>query len=411
MKLILIIVILLFAGPDDDHKHDHADDHADKQPDAHTQEHADEVKLTAEAIQRNGIRVEAVSQRPLVATFTVPARVAFNAEQMAHVGTVVRGRVTEMKARLGDMVKKGDELVILESTDLAEAQSEYLQKRTAVAVAESAVAPAQQSSQRARTLYDQSQGIPLGEVQKREAELKAAEGAALTAKAALSAARDRLELLGMSASDIEKLEKTGALNPKTAIRAPIDGEVVQREITLGELVTPEDEAILVLANLSTLWVLADVPEARLGEVAVGSAAKVRLTAQREHSYEGKVSYISPALDANTRTARVRIELPNGKLVRPGMFASVELTASGGGAPVLAIPDEAVLSVEGETAVFVPVEGEENTFAKRVVEVGRPIGGMVPILAGLRAGEQVVVSGAFILKAELGKSEAGHSHDH
>jgi cobalt-zinc-cadmium efflux system membrane fusion protein len=376
------------------------------------QGHVDEVKLTPDAIQRHGIKVAAATKKTLTPTLNVPARVTFNTEAMAHVGSAVQGRATEIKARVGDSVKKGDELLVVESPALGEAQSDYLQKRTAVAVAASAVEPAQDAADRAKKLYDQNQGIALGEVQKRQAEFKAAQGALQTAEAAARAAENRLHLLGMDHKAVDGLLSSKEINPRYVIRAPIAGQVIEREVTLGELVAPEKEALLVLADPSTLWVIADVPEARLKDVAVGAVAQVRIAAVGEEPVAGKVSLIAPSLDPNTRTAQVRIEVQNndGK-TKPGMFATAVLASSQAacGRAVLAVPDEAVQTVEGGPAVFVPVDGEPNTFAKRAVSVGSAVGGVVPITSGLKEGEQVVISGSFILKAELGKGEAAHEH--
>jgi len=147
-------------------------------------------------------------------------------------------------------------------------------------------------------------------------------------------------------------------------------------------------------------------------VAIGAAAQVRIAAVDDEAVSGNLSFIAPSLDPNTRTAQVRIEVKNdhGKL-KPGMFATAVLAScrEAAGQLVLAVPDEAVQTVEGGPAVFVPVEGEPNTFAKRAVGVGPAVGGMVPITSGLKEGEPVVVSGSFLLKAELGKGEAAHEH--
>jgi cobalt-zinc-cadmium efflux system membrane fusion protein len=374
--------------------------------------HSDEVKLTADAIQRYEIKVAAVSRQQLSPTLTVPARVSFNTEAMAHVGALVKGRAIEIKARVGDAVKKGDELLVVESSELGEAQSDFLQKQTAASVAESAIEPANNAAERARKLFDQNQGIALAEVQKRQAELKAAEGALQSAQAAQTAAENKLHLMGMSQDAVKALAKSTEIDPHYVVRAPIAGQVVQREVTLGELVAPEKEALLVLANMGTLWVLANVPETRLRDVARGAKARVTIAAISDEAFEGKVSFISPTLDQDTQTALVRIDVANGGDLKPGMFATAEIVAdrSPASAPTtLAVPEDSVQTVEGAPAVFVPVEGEANTFAKRAITVGKSVGGMVPILSGLKEGEQIVVHGSFILKAELGKSEAAHEH--
>jgi RND family efflux transporter MFP subunit len=211
----------------------------------------------------------------------------------------------------------------------------------------------------------------------------------------------------MSQAAIARLNESKGIQPRYSITAPIDGQVTEREVTLGELVNPDKEALLVLADVRTLWVLADVPEARLAEIAVGSPARITVAAAGSAPLQGKVSLIDPALDPTTRSARVRIEVASqGGVIRPGMFAQAEITASAGaGDPVLAIPDGAVQTVEGGPTVFVPVHGEEHTFAKRPITVGRAVGGLVPVLSGLMEGDLVVTAGSFVLKADLGKSEA------
>lgn len=387
----------------------HGDDH-DEEGRARGEEHSDEVVLTQEAIRRSGIRVSRAKAQVLSSTFVAPARIAYDAEQMAHIGSVVEGRIVEIKARVGDQVKKGDVLLVVDSPALGEAQSDFLQKRTAVEVAQPNIELAQSGYDRAKELFDKNQGISLTEVQKRQGEVVAAKGALRSAEAAFTAAENRLHLLGISQKVVEELIKTGEINPKYEIRAPIDGRVIEREVTLGELVGPEKEKLMVLADLSVVWVLADVPEAKLGEVPENAKVQIVVPALGEQSFEGTVSFVSPELDPATRTARLRVEVPNTeRRLRPGMFARAEVAAGGSTEPVVAISHEAVQTVEGEPAVFVPVEGEPNTFAKREVGVGSSVGGMVPVFAGLKAGEKYVSSGSFLLKAELGKAGAAHEH--
>ncbi len=396
------------------HGHDEA---AGESGDAHADhagegEHVDEFVLTPQAIRNNGIKVATAKSQPLTATTVAPARVAYNAEQIAHVGSVVAGRVKELKARIGDQVKKGDTLLIIDSPELGAAQSDYLQKRTTVEIAQPVVTLAKDAYDRAQLLYDESQGISLTEVQKRKGEHQAAQGNVLSASAALTAAENRLHLLGMSKEAVDAIAKTSEIEPTYIVRAPLDGRVIEREATLGELVGPDKERLLMLANLNPVWVFADVPEAKLNQVSVGSKTLITVPAVSGEPFEGKVSYVVPELDPSTRTARVRVEVPNEAMkLLPGMFATAAISAGeGAGAEaVVAVPEQAVQTVEGEPAVFVPVEGEPNTFAKRAVGIGPPIGGMVPVFAGLKEGERYVASGSFLLKAELGKAGAAHEH--
>src|SRR5262245_38915714 len=186
--------------------------------------HADEVKLSAEAIQRYGVKVEPVSRHVLVPTLLVPARVSFNTEAMAHVGSPLHGRVTELKVKVGDSVRKGDALLVIESPELGEAQSDYLQKRAAAQGAGPAVELARSAHERARGLYDKSQGIALTDVQRREADYRAAQAAFLAAQTAASAAENKLHLFGMDQASVEALAASGEVTPRFSIAAPMVGQ-------------------------------------------------------------------------------------------------------------------------------------------------------------------------------------------
>lgn len=378
------------------------------------EEHSDEVVLRPEAIERYGIKVEQASLYRLRPTFVAPARVAFNAEAMAHVGSPLPGRVVELRVRLGDIVSKGDVLLVVESPELGEAQSDFLQKRILAETSVAGVDLAKNALERATRLYDQNKGIALDEVQKREVEFKSAQAAYQTGRSAAVAAENKLHLLGMDQASVEKLSDTGEVHPRLAVIAPLPGRVVEREVTLGELVHPEKEALIVLADTTTLWVLADVPEARLPQVSIGAAAWLKSGAASGHKHEGTVSYVSPMVDPRTRSAQVRVavQCEHGTLL-PGMFVQVELTATDQAdpdpPPVVAVPEDALQTVEGVPSVFVPVPNEPNTFSKRPVTVGKPVAGLVPVYSGLVEGESFVASGSFVLKAELGKASAAHEH--
>lgn len=382
----------------------------------HDHEHSDEVRLTPEAIERHGVRVETATLRALVPRIAAPARVTLNAEAVAHVGSPLRGRIAERRIRLGDLVRKGDELFVIESPELGEAQSDFLQKRILADAAQPAVELAAGALERVRKLHEQGGGIALDEVRKREQEHRAALAAHLAARAAAQAAENRLHLLGMDQPAVDALRDSGEVRPRLALRAPIGGQVIEVEATLGELVGPERESLLTLADLSTLWVLADVPEARLVQVAPGARTWIDAGSLDPHRHEGRVSYIAPLIDSRTRTVAVRaaVQCEDGAL-RPGMFVQMEIAETdptrAEPTPVIAVPAEAVQTFEGRSVVFVPVENEENAFAPRPVTIGRTVGGLLPIVSGLSAGERFVAGGSFILKAELGKAGAEHSCAH
>jgi len=379
--------------------------------------HMDEAILTPEAIQQNGIRVEPAGKHAIGNIITLPGRISYNMEAMAHIGTTVQGRIAEVRVKLGDTVKKDDVLLVIDSPALGEAQSDFLQKQTLLEVAATNMEVAQTSAERAKRLLE-GKGIALGEYQRREGDYKSALGVQKAAKAALTAAANTLRLYGMTDDDIKRLNETAAVDPHYAIRAPLDGQVVQREITLGEVVGPEREALLTLADMKTLWVLAEVPESQVRLVALNASATVTAEALGAGSIPGRVTYIAPELNKETRTLQVRVEIEDGaRVINPGMFAQVSLlcgTASEE-SPVeaLAVPEAAVQMFEGGPTVFVAVPDEPGAFAARPVKVGPSNGTLVPVLSGLEEGTPVVVEGAFVVKAEIakgimeGKTCSGH----
>lgn len=399
----------------DDHGHERTTSEGEAEDHPHAEEiHADEVTLTPEAIEEHGVRTTRVERRVLSTLITAPGRVSYNLEAMAHVGTPVEGRIADVRVRLGDIVQRGDTLLVIESPALAEAQSDFLQRRGQREVTRAARDVAQSAADRARAL-SASGGISRGELQRREGELRQAEGALIAAQSAVTAAENLLHVYGMDQGAVESLARSGEIDPRFDVTAPIGGTVIEREATLGEVVGPEREALLVLADTDVLWVIADVPEMRIGEVAVGAPATVTVAALGASSFDGTVALIAGSIDPNTRAAATRIEVFNDHTaIRPGMFAQVEIVGSAAprDAPpeaVIAVPDAAIQTVEGSDCVFVTVPGEPNTFAVRRVTLGAPVGRLVPVLAGLEEGEEIVVAGGFILKAELGKEGATHDH--
>ncbi len=394
---------------------EHGDEHAEASDPHHLAEgRADceeDVTLPADAVARYGIRVETVSRRVLAPTISAPGHLAFPQGAVARVGSAVPGRVAELRVRTGDLVAAGDTLLVVESPLLGEAQSDYLQKRTIAATAGPTLELTRSLHERAKQLYESVQGVPLNDVQQREAELRNAERDREVARAIEAAAFNRLLLLGMNEAAIRDLERTGKVQPHINLTAPLGGRVVDVSATLGEQVDPESGPLAVVGDLSVLWAIAEVGETRLSEVALGARATVKVPALRHAACEGLVAAVAPVLEASTRTAEVRVELPNpdGSML-PGMFIQVEIESSaGGGEPRLAVPDGAVLVVEGRPSVFVPLAEGSTSFCRHDIEAGEPVGAWIPVTAGLAPGDQVVVAGAFLLKAELGKASAKHEH--
>lgn len=403
-------------GPDDGHGHGAAEKKAEVDAkgghgsdDGHGHGAAgsddeDEVVLSAAAIAANKIETAPVAARTLSARIMLPGRLAFNVERTAHIGTPVSGRVAKISAQLGDAVKKDDALFVVESTAAGEAQANYLLKKSLVKTAEGALVLTSATAERGRKLKE-SGALSTAEIAKRDNEKAVAENVLQAAQAELKAAENMLRLFGFDDAALEDLIRKGTATSAYVVRAPIDGVVVEREVTPGEMVGPDREALVRLADTKGLWVLGAAPENRLADIATGMTAEILVDALAGKSFVGKVTYVAPALNEATRTAEVRVVLDDeaaAAVLRAGMFVRVVVNAPMKGDAGLAVPDGAVLTVENAPAVFVAVEGEPGAFSKRAIKPGMAVDGWIPVLSGLKAGEKVVVNGAFILKAELAK---------
>ena len=350
------------------------------------------IALSPEAVESAGIKTEAVSLRPVNVEYSFTGKVSVNETRLAHVGPRIPGRAVEVFANAGDYVKKGQRLAIIDSPELGEAQSQYLKAKTAFEIAE-------KSFGRAKIVLE-GKVISTGEFQRREGEY-------LSAKTDLKAAEDKLHLLGMTEKELSAIGKEHTINSRVAIYSPISGAVIERHLTLGEVVEPV-KPLFTVADLSNLWVIADVPEADVPKVKKGQSVAIVASAYPEKVFKGKLSYISEVIDPETRGVKVRAEVDNAKgALKPEMFATVRISTSEK-EKVLAVPESALQRDGDKSIVFVAID--EHEFEKRVVEVGSRLNGLHRIFSGLNEGEKVVVKGAFTLKSEGQKGEMeGHGH--
>lgn len=393
---VVLLAFIFFAGcgnsgePSKEAGHG-ADKHAEEEG-HHEDEHSGIIALSPEAVEHAGIKTEAVSLKPVNVEYSFTGKVSVNETILAHVGPRIPGRAVEVFANPGDYVKKGQRLAIIDSPELGEAQSQYLKAKTAFEIAE-------KSYERAKMVLE-GKVISTGEFQRREGEY-------LTTKAELKAADDKLHLIGMSEKEISAIGKEHTINSSVAIYSPIAGAVIERHLTLGEVVEPV-KPLFTIADLSNLWVIADVTEMDIPKVKKGQGALVTVSPYPEKIFKGKISYISEVIDPETRGVKVRVEVQNAKgLLKPEMFATVKITTSEK-EKVLAVPESALQRDGDKTVVF--VAKDEHEFEKRTVEAGPRLNGIHRILSGLQEGETVVVKGAFTLKSEGQKGElAEHEH--
>ena len=390
----------------DAHDHSHGD-HGHGSPD---EPHADEIVLTAAAIEHQGIALGQAEQRELRETFSAPARLAYNEDALAYVGTLVSGRVSRLAKGVGDPVAAADLLLVIDSAELGSAQNDHLARLAELAAAATAFQIAEQYFQSGKELSD-AEAVSRAEVQQREVALRAAEARLKSARAAQSGGRNRLQLFGMTQPDVARLEETGAIRPQAEIRAPIGGTVVERGVTLGETVNPEQSHLFVVADLRQLWLLVEVPPAQAAALKAGQSVTLSDPATGRNAVAA-LDYVSPVASPGARTIRARAVVDNRSgSWRPGMFVTAKLPASAAVVRLVAVPAEAVQDIGGQPMVFVPVPGEANTFEAREVAVGPEVDGWTPVKSGLVDGEALVVRGGFLLKAELGKAMAGHDHSH
>lgn len=419
---------------------DHHDEH---------KENPTELELSEETLTAANIEIIEVTEQEMTASLKVTATVEANEMQLQQASTLVSGRVEKINVVLGDYVKTGSIIAVIASpqiaqihgkmheaeTKLALAQRnlqriEKAENRVAVLTAKAKLNEAEKSLKRVQRLVELQAGA--------EKDLIAAETAHQTAKAEydfqsnialnreiaeakadietaeveLSHIRDEMRAYGVPLSDEEHVDhKTDtSLIP---LRAPISGTIVERMINAGagiEIGKP----LFTIADLSNVWVIANVAESQLSQIEVGSKAEIKAAILGEEKLTGKVTYIDPRLNEETRTAKVRIELSNPKnKLNLGMFVEVNFfIASADSKKIIAIPSEAIQQIEQHTIVFIPKNDKPGHFELREIELGNETSnGYRQVTNGLEKGEKVVSKGSFALKTQLLKGELGEDHHH
>jgi cobalt-zinc-cadmium efflux system membrane fusion protein len=391
------------AHEDDEDGHE-ADDHGAHGHD----EGGGEVHLPAATAARLGIVSEPVADRVLVAPVLAPGRIAWDPAGQAQVATPAPGRVVAVHVQAGSAVRAGDPLVELRSPASVAAQGEWLRRRAAAAIAAHRLETAREDLERGRRAGG---GLSSAELRRLETATREAELARGLAEAELAAALAAAHLLGASVADLESLAASGVIAETLVLRAPIAGTVTDCLAIPGLEVTDEEPFLLAIADPARLWAVAGIPEAQLARVAVGSLAELS-GADGARLGDGAIAAVAPDIDPRTRSGSARLPIAGTPALRPGMHVQLRITPAGAEAAPrgLAVPEAAVMAIAGHAVVFVAEPaGEEIHFRAQPVLVGPAVGGYVPILSGLEAGTAVVVQGAFLIKADLGKDGAAHEH--
>lgn len=344
------------------------------------------VRISDEMLRDLRVTTAAVEEHRGAESASMLGELSVDENRYAEVGAPLQARVVRLSAILGQAVRTGDALATLQSGELARARSE-------IASTTSRVELARQTLERRRAL-NAERIVPTREVQEAESELRSAEAAAQAANASL---------LALTGGD----DATGSAN-EVALRAPISGIVVERSGVLGQVVTPE-KPIFKIADLSSVWLTVHAFERDAVRLRVGESARITFAAIPGRTFDGAVSFVGRTVERESRTVPIRIDLSNTDgLLRPGMSATAWLPVGDATGVLLTVPASALQRVRDRWCVFVPKDA--SSFEVRPVGRGRDLAGEVEIVSGLRAGEMVVVDGAFLLKAETEKS-AGEHEEH
>jgi cobalt-zinc-cadmium efflux system membrane fusion protein len=341
------------------------------------------VSISQDAVERAGIVVAPVTSGTSGTEIRLPGVVEPNAYRQVVVTPLVAGRVTKVGPALGDRVRRGQTVAEIYSPTLAEAQTRYVSAQAMLDAHD-------------RELQRTQKLVEIGAASRQELEQIHAEHAAQTA--AVQSARSQLELLGLSASALDSLTPGQNVTATASVPAPIDGVVTERGANVGLNVDPATKLFTVV-DLSTVWIVADVYEKDLSRVRLGTEAAFTTSAYPDLTLRGRVSYIDPQVSPETRTAKMRVEVPNprGEL-RLEMYADVVVIGAPG-ASMPRVPRSAVQNVGDRTVIYLTNPKEPGKFIEREVQLGAVSGDYVDVASGIQPSDVVVTAGSFFVRAE------------
>jgi len=341
-----------------------------------------QVELGPDDLKKAQVQTVRVDVKKTATTLRVPGIVNPDEYREVHVTSLVGGVIKQVPVVLGDHVKRGQPLAVVFSSELAEAETQYLSHL------------AELEADHKKLVRTQNL-VKLGAASQQEEEEVAAMHAGH--ESYVRAALEKLKLLGASYQQIASLKQAEQIDPNFVVPAPINGVVLTRAANLGLVVNTAQE-LFTVADLSTVWIMASINEKDFASVRVGTAATVTAQAYPGRLWKGRVIYIQPQVDPTTRTAQARIEVANPREdLRIDMYTDVDFTSAGTAGPV--VPEAAVQSIGERRFVFLPVKDNDGTFALRHVRLGPAAGGYYSVLQGLKMQDEVVTDGSFILKAE------------
>lgn len=371
----------------------------------HEEYHDEDVKVTAEKQKQWGIEMGQVQAINISSKINLPGVVSLNKNRTAYISSFVEGKVVSLLSDLGDYVKKGQPLLILNSPQSSQAKAEFFQCITNLNLK-------RKEFERSKVLFEQK-AIEKKEFLRREAEYS-------EAIIQHDCAKSHLHSLGFSPPHIESLIKkyeslydnSSSLEinePYLPIISPLSGKVIFRDAIIGEHIEPE-KILFTVSDLSSIWALLDAYEKDLTFIKRDSRVKIKSTLYPDKEFQGKITYISDMIDEKLRTAKVRVEVDNQEmLLRPNMFIEGTIENKNKAEKLLVVPQESVQNINGKKVVF--IQEEKEIFAAQEVKIGEKIDGHIIIAEGLNFSQEIVTKGAFYLKAELNKESFGEAHVH
>jgi cobalt-zinc-cadmium efflux system membrane fusion protein len=355
----------------------------------------DSVRVTTDQVHQ--LRVMKAELHPFRVQKFAVGQIAYNEDTSTAVLTPFSGRITRLVAKVGDKVKRGETLFEIDSSEVVQPQNDFIAAVTALNKARSQLDLALIVEKRLKDLYE-GKAAALKEWQQAEAQLDAARNDVRSAEISLEAVRARLRIVGFTDEEIAALQGKGSIRRATPITAPIDGTVIARKVGPGQYVRNDTgDALYVVADLTSMWLKAQVPENDIPLVRVGQEVEVKVSALPGRVFKARIAAIGAATESTTRRIVVRSEIPNPEgALKAEMFASFKIS-TGADERSPAVPVEAVIR-EGDLAI-VWVEEEPMLFARRKVKIGMEQDGRVQIREGLEAGESIVARGAIFIDNE------------
>jgi len=351
-------------------------------------EHEGFVSLTDAQLKQFGIETKAAGAGKLRIEIILPGELVLNADRVAHVVPRVSGVVREVRKNLGDTVRENEVMAVVESRELADNIATLLAARERLNLAQSN--------------FEREEKVWLRKISPEQDYIEAKNRLA-EARIELHAAEHRLLALGFSDAFLSRLSAQSGKTPILyEITAPFDSTVIEKHISLGEVLSSED-AVFIVADLRSVWGNLDVQQKDLSLIRVGQKATIEVP-NSNISGEGRIDFIEPLATSTNRTVHARVVLPNNNgTFRPGLFVNGRISVGDIEVPCL-VPNESLVLMEGNMCVFVK---EDEGFRLRPVDIGRSNEKYSEIVSGLSKGEEYVSREPFILKMELGKPEAEH----